>query len=190
MSMPAVKRRWTAAEVRALVDENPLVTPRYELVDGELLVTPGPRLAHQEAARVLVVLLSAYLDAEPVGRVLMSPSDVELEPEFLTQPDVFVMPMEEWQRARHGRIVNKLLVTVEVLSPSSAGHDRVRKRPGYQRNVPEYWIVDLDARLIERWQSGDERPAILTDELTWNAPEAATPFRLDVPAYFARVLDD
>src|SRR5262245_56162673 len=110
MSMPAVKRRWTAAEVRALVDENPLVTPRYELVDGELLVTPGPRLAHQEAARVLVVLLSAYLDAEPVGRVLMSPSDVELEPEFLTQPDVFVMPMDEWRRARHGRIVRKLLV--------------------------------------------------------------------------------
>lgn len=189
MSMPAVKRRWTAAEVRALVDENPLLTPRYELVDGELLVTPAPRIAHQEAAGVLLLLLTAYLDAEPVGHALVSPSDVELEPEFLTQPDVFVMPIEEWQRARHGRVVHKLLLATEILSPSSSGHDRVRKRPGYQRNVPEYWIVDLDARLIERWQPGDERPAIVTDVLTWSAPGATTPFRLDVPAYFARVLD-
>lgn len=190
MLMPAVKRRWTAAEVRALVDENPLLTPRYELVDGELLVTPAPRIAHQEAVRLLLVALSDYLAIERIGHALHSPADVELEPEFLTQPDVFVMPLDEWKRVRRERIVRTLLVAAEVLSPSSAGHDRVRKRPGYQRNVPEYWIVDLDARLIERWRPGDERPEIVTQQLEWNAPGASSAFVLDVVRYFARVLDD
>jgi hypothetical protein len=43
MAMPAVGRRWTAREVREIIDKNPLATPRYELVDGELLVTPSPK---------------------------------------------------------------------------------------------------------------------------------------------------
>src|SRR6185437_7072878 len=108
MAMPAVHRRWTASEVRALVDANELSTPRYELVDGELLVTPAPRLFHQAAVSSLIVLLHGYLAAEPVGRVLASPSDVELEPEFLSQPDLFVVPRDEWRRVRSERIVRSL----------------------------------------------------------------------------------
>jgi len=189
MAMPAVKRRWTAREVRALIDQNPLATPRYELVDGELLVTPSPRLAHQEAVAVLLLLLRGYLKSERIGHALASPSDIELEPEFLTQPDVFVMPATEWQRVRLGRIVRELLVAIEVLSPSSAGHDRVRKRPGYQRNVPEYWIVDLDARLVERWRPADDRPEILTQALEWSPAGTDSPFRVDLPAFFSEVLD-
>jgi Uma2 family endonuclease len=188
MGMPAIKRRWTAREVRELVDQNPLWTPRYELVDGELLVTPAPLLVHQEAVGSLFLLLRDYLVKEPVGHALTSPADVELEPEFLTQPDVFVMPLDEWARVRHARIVNKLLVAVEVLSPSSAGHDRVRKRPGYQRNAAEYWIVDLDARLVERWRREDQRPEILTDVLEWHPLGATSSLRIDLPAYFVRAI--
>jgi len=189
MVMPAVKRRWTASEVRDLIAASPLATPRYELVDGELLVTPAPRLLHQEAVTLLLMLLRTYLDAEPAGHALPSPSDVELEPEFLSQPDVFVMPREEWQRARLERVVRRLILAVEVLSPSSAGHDRVRKRPVYQRNVPEYWIVDLDARLVERWRPADDRPEILTRTLEWSPPGARTSLAIDLAAYFGKVLD-
>lgn len=189
MVMPAVNRRWTAKEVRELIDANPLATPRYELVDGELLVTPAPRLVHQEAVAVMLLLLRGYLEIEPVGHALTSPSDVELEEEFLSQPDVFVMPLAEWRRVHRERIVRRLSVAVEVLSPSSAEHDRVRKRPGYQRNVSEYWIVDLDARLIERWRPSDDRPEILTQSMEWFPPGAAAPFRLDVAGYFHKVLD-
>jgi Uma2 family endonuclease len=77
-----------------------------------------------------------------------------------------------------------------VLSPSSAQHDRVRKRPLYQRHVPEYWIVDLDARLVERWRPDDDRPEILTGVLAWHPAGASEPFRLELPAYFAQVLDE
>jgi Uma2 family endonuclease len=150
MAMPAeIGRRWTAREVRDLIAAAPLATPRYELVDGELLVTPGPTRWHQRAVVELIVALNEYLRVEPVGYVLTSPSDVELEPEFIAQPDVYVVPMSEWRRlTREENIVNELLLTAEVLSPSSSRHDRVRKRPLYQRHVPNYWIVDLDARLI------------------------------------------
>ena len=189
MAMPAVYRRWTAKEVRDLVDANPLHTPRFELVDGELLVTPAPRLVHQEAVAVLLLRLRAYLASERSGHALASPSDVELEQDFLSQPDIFVMPIDEWRRAHLERIVRKLVLAVEVLSPSSAGHDRVRKRPAYQRNVPEYWIVDLDARLFERWRPSDERPEILTQALEWLPANVEFPMRIDLPAYFAEVLD-
>jgi Uma2 family endonuclease len=189
MAMPAVHRRWKAKEVRALIDANPLWTPRYELVDGELLVTPAPRLVHQEAIAVLLLRLRAYLASERVGHALASPSDVELEPEFLSQPDIFVMPLDEWRRVHLERIVRRLLLAVEVLSPSSAGHDRVKKRPKYQRNVPEYWIVDLDARLFERWRPSDDRPEILTQNLEWRPPGSRNPLAIDLTAYFTEVLE-
>lgn len=191
MAMPAeIRRRWTAREVRDLIAAAPLATPRYELVDGELLVTPGPSPWHQRAVVELVVALNAYLHLERVGYVLMSPSDVELEPESIAQPDLYVVPLSEWRRlTREENIVHELLLTAEVLSPSSSRHDRVRKRPLYQRHVPNYWIVDLDARLIEGWTPDDVRPELLTDTLTWQPPGAATPFTLDIAAYFQRVLD-
>jgi Uma2 family endonuclease len=190
MAMPAVERRWTLREVRALIDENPLLTPRYELVDGELLVTPSPVSRHQMAVGRLLIALVTYCDAERVGKALTSPCDVELEEESLLQPDIFVVPAAEWRRLGGGLPVRELSLVVEVLSPSSSRHDRVRKRPVYQRNVPEYWIVDLDARLVERWRSGDERPELVTMSLEWRPDGAASPFVLDVERYFTTVFDD
>lgn len=59
----------------------------------------------------------------------------------------------------------------------------------YQRHVSEYWIVDLDARLFERWRPDDERPEVLTERLEWNPEGTAAPFTLDVTQFFAAVLD-
>ena len=192
MGMPAVeKRRWTAREVRDLIAAEPLASPRYELVDGELLVTPSPGLRHQAVVGGLLVALHDYLAHEPVGVCVVSPSDIELESETITQPDVYVAPRGEWKRAlTQGFPLFELLLAIEVLSPSSGRHDRVRKRPLYLRHVPEYWIVDLDARVFERWRAGDRRPEIVSDRLTWTPDGASTPFDLDVAAFFARALLD
>lgn len=190
MAMPAVKRRWTAREVRQLIADNPLQTPRYELVDGELLVTPSPSWAHQRAVSLLLKALVDYLAREPVGRVVTSPFDVELGPELLVQPDVFVVPLQEARRLLRELPGRELLVAAEVLSPSSGRHDRVTKRAVYQRHVPVYWIVDLEARLVERWTPPDERPEVLTETLTWQRAGAAEPFSLDLPGYFAEIFDE
>gem|GEM_PF-2222626 len=79
----------------------------------------------------------------------------------------------------------ELLVAIEVLSPSSARYDRVTKRALYHRRVREYWIVDLDARLIERWRQGHDRPEILTATLEWTPEGATQPFTLDIQSFFA-----
>ena len=192
MGMPALdKRRWTAREVRELIAAAPLATPRYELVDGELLVTPSPSMPHQNAVGDLLVALRAYVEEHGIGFAVTSPSDVELEPERIAQPDVYVVSPSEQRRATiEGLPVRELLLAVEVLSPSSSRHDRVIKRPLYQRHVPEYWIVDLNARLIERWRQGEDRPEILAQRLTWHPSGATVAFEVELVGFFARAMRD
>jgi len=100
MAMPAhaPHQRWTRTEVRALIDDAPLATPRYELVDGDLLVTPAPRYRHQEVVARLMDALRPYLAVNPVGHALNSPFEVDLEDESLVQPDLFVLPSSEVRR--------------------------------------------------------------------------------------------
>ena len=188
MAMPAIRRRWTVADVRALARED-RAWPRYELIADELLVTPAPGSPHQIATTELWSLLDAYLEHEPVGLAVTSPSDLELRPGTITQPDVFVIPVEtrtagealEWSD------VKALLLAVEVLSASSLRTDRVKKRDFYLENgVEEYWIVDLDARVVERWRPDQETPELLRESLSWS-PRARPPAVIDLLAYFERV---
>jgi Uma2 family endonuclease len=196
MGMPAeqVRRRWTAREVRQLIADAPLASPRYELVDGDLLVTPSPAPRHQEAVGRLFRALAAYCEGHGTGHAMVSPADIELEPESVRQPDVFVLPTREWKRIAHeGFPARELLLAVEVLSPSSAHDDRVRKRKLYQRRASEYWIVDLDARVVERWRGGDvgnAGPEVLSEQLTWTPAGAPEPLVVDLVELFARVWGD
>ena len=193
MAMPSpapARRRWTLAEVRALIDAAPGTVPRYELVDGELLVTPSPAGPHGFAVHELGLALGNWLRDTPVGAVLESQFDVELEPETLVQPDVFVVPPDEAKRLRHEMPARKLTLVIEVLSPSSARFDRGEKRKLYQRHVPEYWIVDLDARLFERWRPGAPHPEILHDTIDWRPQGTSAAFELSLPEFFARVFDE
>lgn len=187
MGMPArEKQRWTAREVRELIATAPLATPRYELVDGELLVTPSPGPPHQWAVMRLLFELALYLREQPMADVLTSPSDIEVEPEQVTQPDIFILSNAEADRiTRDGFPARDLLVAIEVVSPSSARYDRVTKRALYQRRIPEYWIVDVDARVIERWRRDSDRPEILTATLEWTPDGATRPFTMDLPSLFA-----
>lgn len=93
-----IRTPMAASEVNALIAANSLVTPRYELVSGELLVTPSPGPFHQKAISELFRVLLPYLEREPVGVLITSPSDVELEAEFVAQPDMCVVPTTEWRR--------------------------------------------------------------------------------------------
>ena len=192
MAMPAphsVRHRWTRAEVLALTDAAPETAPRYELVAGELLVTPSPGGAHQLAVAELKALLRNWLVEHPVGRVVGDPLDFELEPGTIVRPDVGVVPMHEARRLLTEMPGRELLLAVEVISPSSAQADRGPKRELYQRHVPEYWIVDLDARLFERWRQSEGRPEILHERLEWHPAGAAAAFELALPGFFASVFD-
>lgn len=186
MAMPAtLPRRWTRPEVEALIDANPLQTPRYELIDGELLVTPSPGPAHQSFVGSLFTILHAYVAANGLGKVFFAPADLELRPGNINQPDLFVLP-PGIRPGRRWRGVTSLRLAVEVLSKGSRRHDRVTKRFHYQEiAVPEYWIVDIDAGVVERWRPTDDRPQILTDRLTWQPDAGIGALVIDLAALFA-----
>jgi Uma2 family endonuclease len=189
MGMPAStesRKRWTADEARALTAANPLHTPRYEVIDGQLLVTPSPNRYHQAAVARLLITVGEYTRTQRIGYTLTSPFDVELAPDTTVQPDVFVLPPEEWAPEQDPSRARSLLLAVEVLSPSSARFDRTTKRRFFQRvGVPEYWVVDLDAHLVERWRPGDERPQIDERRLEWRPEGASEAFVLDLEPFFA-----
>ena len=191
MAMPATQRRWTAGEVPQLIADSPLQTPRYELVNGERLVTPSPTWAHQRAVALLWKALDDYLERHPVGVACIKPTDAEIEPGSLVQPDVFVVPPHESQRMLTGALpVREMVMEAEALSPSSGRHDRVTKRQLYGRHLQEYWVVDLDARLFERWQLHGEQPEILISTLEWHPAGATRSFHVDLPEYFGRVFGE
>ena len=182
-----VERYWTAEDVRALPEDG----NRYECIDGALLVTPSPRALHQVACTQLVRLLLPFVDRHALGDLLWSPADVELEPGSLVQPDLFVLRTETGAQIREWRDIVGLLLAIEVLSPRTARRDRGIKREFYQRvGVEELWIVDLKARLVERWTPGSDRPEILRDLLAWAPNRAQEPLEIDLPSFFTKVLGD
>ncbi len=182
MGMPEVVERWTREMVLALPDDG----NRYELVDGELLVTPAPAMRHQHAVMLLAECISPYVKANGLGQLLLSPADLSLGGKHLMQPDLFVLrglpPDRRWEHVQ-----NPILV-IEVLSPSSGRADRLVKRRRYQRSgIPEYWVVDLEARIVERWRPDDQRPEILDEQVTWKPEGAGEPLVIPLAGFFAEI---
>jgi Uma2 family endonuclease len=128
---------WTAEELAHLPD----LGGYYEFVEGVLYVSPSPSAEHQRAADELRGLLRAagpgHLD------VLTAPMDYQPSPDIYLQPDVIVGPRGQQRPFR------KLLLAVEVLSPSTRWSDQHFKRGLYEESgVPSYWLVDPAAPSI------------------------------------------
>jgi Uma2 family endonuclease len=183
MGMPNTAPRYTAEEVLAFPEDG----NRYELVGGELLVSPAPSEPHQIVLGEFFVGLHGYLSPyRQVARVFFSPADIIWGPNDYVQPDLFVVPADEvtgdWRDCQH------LLLAIEVVSPGSARADRWKKRRLYQtRGVATYWVVDVDAQLVEVWHPDDERPEIVTDALPWRVAPDAPEWVVELPGLFATV---
>ncbi|MEO7085832.1 MAG: Uma2 family endonuclease [Gemmatimonadaceae bacterium] len=184
--MPNLKRQWTVADRDDLPDDG----NRYEVIDGELFVSPAPSMRHQRAVLQLARLLADYLDQHQTGGVYVAPADVIFSQRRGVQPDVFIVPLVNGRQPEDFDEVRRLLLAVEVLSPSTARADRVAKRTLFrEESVPEYWIVDLDARMIERSTPSEPRPELFAERIEWVPPGASEPLVIDLVAYFERVLD-
>lgn len=175
---------YTADMVRALPDDG----NRYEVVYGELLVTPAPRAWHQRVLLRLAAALEQYLAHYPsAGVPFTAPADISWGPDVLVQPDVFVVARDEgrtldWPRMR------TLLLVAEVLSPATARADRGLKRIRYREaGVPLYWVVDADERMVEVWTPEDDFPAIERERLAWHPDGAAQPLTLSLEELFRPV---
>ena len=183
MVMPNLARRYTATEVLGFPpDRN-----RYEVVHGELLVTPAPSQVHQIVLANLYDRLRDYLRAVPNdARLFFSPADIIWSETEYVQPDLFVVPAAEV--TGNWRDCQTLLLAVEITSPTSARADRVTKRRLYQRRgVARYWVVDPAAALVEVWRPEDEGPAIVTDVLNWRLTPEAPELAIALPELFANL---
>jgi len=186
MVMPNLERHWTVADRDELPDDG----NRYEVIDGQLFVTPAPAWKHQEAVAQLYRLIADHLGLAPIGHAFMAPADVVFSPTRGVQPDLFVVPLVDGRAPRHFNDVRRLLLAVEVLSPSTERADRVGKRRLYrEEQVDQYWIVDLDSRVIERSMPSEPQPEIFDRQLEWQPAPATRSLTIDLIAYFRRVLD-
>ncbi|HKI94391.1 MAG TPA: Uma2 family endonuclease [Gemmatimonadales bacterium] len=181
--MPDTLRRYTADEVLAFPSDG----NRYEVVDGELLVTPSPAAKHQIVLARLLTQLTIYLAPhERVAIGIPAPADIIRSEHEYVQPDLFVVPRAEvtgdWRDCR------TLLLAVEIVSPSSARGDRLKKRRLYQRRgVATYWVVDPDAQLIEVWHPDDTRPEIIADIAHWRLTPDLPEMVVDLSKLFAEL---
>ena len=123
---------------------------RYELVHGEVQVTPSAATRHQFAVQNLYLSLGQFVLKNRLGDLCLAPLDVRLSEETVLVPDLIFI-----SNARAGIIQENWIegapdLVVEVLSPSTAGHDRAVKLPIYaQAGVPELWFIDPKAKTVE-----------------------------------------
>lgn len=187
MGMPLSHTEWTADMLADIPEDG----NRYEVIDGELFVSPAPTNAHQIAVTRLLMLIAPY--AVRVGlEPLVAPTAIRFSERTEVQPDVLVVPaLPRGKALLELRHTNKLLLAVEILSPSSIRTDRFRKRRLYQsESVPDYWIVDSASRTFEHWIPLAAEPEILAHSISWRPVPEHVPLVIDIEQYFRDVLGE
>ena len=127
-------RPLTRADLEDLPDDG----HRYELIDGVLLVSPGPQLPHQDMVGNLHLLLRSGCPSHL--KVVLAPFAVALSDDTEVQPDLLVAARTQFTRKE---LPGPPLLAVEVLSPSTRRIDLLLKRDRLQSaGVASYWLVD------------------------------------------------
>jgi Uma2 family endonuclease len=150
MNTSLLSRPFTYDDYLALPDDG----KRYEVIEGEISMTPAPSPRHQEIQADLCARMVLHVREHLLGKVYVSPIDVVLSMVDIVQPDVLFVSKDRMDIVAKKNIVGIPNLIVEILSPSSAERDRVEKMDLYQRyGLPEYWIVDPDSQMVEVYLS-------------------------------------
>jgi Uma2 family endonuclease len=140
-----VDRPWKIEDLAEMPDDG----QRYELLQGELFVSPAPGGNHQLVLGELHGHFFILLKKHPVGRAVVAPCDVRLSPNDLVQPDLIFFRNEQIEQFSNKSFSGAPAFVIEVISPSTGSYDRGRKAALYmQWGVEEYWIVDPDKKRI------------------------------------------
>jgi Uma2 family endonuclease len=130
--------------------ELPDAPPYYQLIEGELHMSPSPNWFHQQILSNLARILFRYLDKKPNGEIYMAPLDTFLTDLNVYQPDVVFVSNERKSILKEDGVNGAPDFVVEILSPRTAKYDRGAKRDIYARTgVEELWIVDPERTTIE-----------------------------------------
>jgi Uma2 family endonuclease len=155
--------RFKAADIWDTPDDG----KRYEVIDGQLFVSPPPVTEHQGASGSIYFHIAGYVRQRQLGKVFYAPIGVVLDDENGVQPDIIYVSQERLDIVSHRGIEGAPDLVVEILSPSTRSRDRGIKMRRYAlAGIPHYWIVDPrthalhDYRLTERGYelTGTHRP--------------------------------
>lgn len=125
---------------------------RHEIIDGDHYMSPAPATKHQKVSRKIHFQLYSQIELTKRGEVYCAPTDVELAPHDIVQPDIVVVALEQLYIITPKKIKGIPRLVVEILSDSNPQHDLVLKFEMYQRTgVPEYWIVDADDETVQQF---------------------------------------
>ncbi len=185
MAMPVVVPRYTISDLDSFPDDG----NRYELLDGILLVSPGPAPLHEVVVGRLLWALNRYL-APQLARVWPR-GTVELEPNVHLEPDVLVIPADEPEGGigpeTRWTAIRRWWLAVEVSGAGSLVYDRDHKTPAYLAlGIRQVWRVDLDDRCVYVSRQDAVGESCQTERLIWRPPELAEPLVIDIAALFER----
>ena len=133
--------------------EDYLKTPddkRYELINGELLMTPSPIPNHQRISGKLEFVVRKFVTENNLGEIFYAPCDVYLDNENVVQPDILFISKDRLNIIGDKNIQSAPNLVIEIISENSVYRDMVQKKRLYARfGVKEYWIVIPEEEEIE-----------------------------------------
>ncbi len=122
---------------------------RYEIIGGELVVTPAPIPVHQRVLKPVFRLIDGFVEARGLGEVFFAPLDVQLGEHDIVEPDLIFIARERLGIVERTRVIGVPDLLVEILSPSTRTRDEALKARLYaEAGVREYWIADPDERTL------------------------------------------
>ena len=130
--------------------EMPQGPPYYQVIEGDLVMSPSPNTFHQVVLGRIHFILLRYLEKNPIGEAFFAPLDVFLSDINVYQPDVIFVSNERRSIITDHGIEGAPELLVEALSPATARYDKGSKRKIYARTgVKELWLVDPENRTIQ-----------------------------------------
>lgn len=178
MHMATQLKRWTLEELHSLPDDG----NKYELIRGELFVTPPPTDDHETILARLTRLLDRFVEANSLGhvyhpRAVFRFEGSEVEPDLMVRQEAPGLG-NAWERAPLPILI------VEVLSPTTRRRDQMQKKEFYtDARIPEYWIVDAEQAAITVIRPG-EPPVTVRDTLVWQPAGVQQPLAIAVAGAF------
>ncbi len=152
MSVVLERKRYTLEDYERLPEGSP-----YQLIQGELVMSPAPAPEHQEISGNLYDILRNTVKKSKKGKVFYAPIDVYLDQENAYQPDIVVVLEGSQAKITQKGIEGAPDLVVEILSPSTAYYDLTEKKEVYERSgVKEYWIVDPKRKTFEVYANTQE----------------------------------
>ena len=151
--------RPTYAEFLAWADEDTLAEwvalPDTDTEQGEVMMTSPASSKHQDLSDFLVSICRPYVEAHNLGVVLSAPFQMKLEHSG-REPDLLFVATTHLDRLKANYLDGPADLAVEIISPESIGRDRGTKFVEYaQGGVPEYWLLDPNARRAEFYRLGE-----------------------------------